>query len=146
MHREIVSIVLCDREGFSASTSVFDIRIVKDELGAQRVLFPVHLAADDGEQRLAVYEHPHAVLLDDLVELAGLVYVVEVIGKTGAALVAYANAYDLGRRSIEECAQSQNGCWGDRQGSFGRSDVRSWSRGLWDGGRSCGELWGCCVG
>ena len=84
--------MLCDSEGFSASTSILDIGIIENKLGAvgewvmsafgprenkaslpQRILLPTHLTANDREQRFAVYEHPHAVLFDDFVEFPGLV-------------------------------------------------------------------------
>ena len=81
--------MLCDSEGLSASTSILDIGIIEDKFGAmsrcvmtrsvpvrvlpQRILFPIHLAANDGEQRFAVYKHPDAVLFDDFVEFPRLV-------------------------------------------------------------------------
>ncbi|KAH9931215.1 uncharacterized protein B0H18DRAFT_990264 [Fomitopsis serialis] len=59
----------------------------------------VHLPSDDGEERLAVDEDAdvHAVLLDHLVELAGLVEVLEVVREPCAALVPHAYLYELGR-------------------------------------------------
>jgi hypothetical protein len=41
----------------------------------ESVLLPVHLAPDDGEEGLGINEDPDTVLLNDLVELAGLVHV-----------------------------------------------------------------------
>jgi hypothetical protein len=39
------------------------------------VFLPIHLAPDDGEEGLGINEDPDTVLLNDLVELAGLVHV-----------------------------------------------------------------------
>lgn len=86
--------MLCDSERLSASTSILDIWIIENKLGAvggrnmstlqgaltktktslpQRILLPIHLAANDGEQRFAVYEYPHTVLFNDFVKFPGLV-------------------------------------------------------------------------
>jgi hypothetical protein len=45
----------------------------------QCILLPIHLTADDGEQRLRVDEHPDPVLFDDLIESARFLHVFKVI-------------------------------------------------------------------
>ena len=77
--------------------------------GPERVLLPVHLAADDGEEGLAVDEDADAVLLDDLVELCGAVDVLERVGEAGAAFVPDADADELGRRAAHEDAEAFDG-------------------------------------
>ncbi len=102
---------LCE-EGLATSAGFFYIWIVEDKFCAEAVLLPVHLAADDAEERLAVDEDFYAVLLDALVEATCLLRldVLEVVGHAGAALVADADADHLGARvGVHECAESKHG-------------------------------------
>src|SRR5262245_60911523 len=67
-----------------------------DAKGApQRVLLPVHLAPDYRKEGFAVDEHADAILLDDLVERARAVDVLEVVRHARAALVPHADADQL---------------------------------------------------
>ena len=75
----------------------------------QRVLHPVHLAPDDGEEGFAVDEDTDAVLLYDLVERAGLIGVVKVVGEARTALVADADADELRGGPGEEGAEAADG-------------------------------------
>jgi hypothetical protein len=72
-----------------------DIWIPEYESLVQLVLHPVHLAANDAEQGLAVDKYLDAVLLHGLVESARLVYVLQVVGQSAAAPVAHANLDEL---------------------------------------------------
>ena len=73
------------------------------------VLNPIHLAPDDAEKRLAVDQHPHAVLFHRFVEAARLVDVFEVICKPAAAPIAYPNLNKLWVWLIEQRTQLVDG-------------------------------------
>ena len=75
----------------------------------QPVLLPVHLAPDDTEQRLAVDQHLHPVLLHHLVEPAGLVDVFEVVAHARAPLVAHADTDELRCGGLGEGAEALDG-------------------------------------
>jgi len=70
--------------------------------GPELILCPVHLAPDDGEESLGVYEDAHAVLFDDFVELAGGLDVVEVVAHASAAFVLDADSDELGMVAFEQ--------------------------------------------
>jgi len=70
---------LCSAERFATPTLLCDVWIPEDELGAQFILQPIHLAPNDAEQGLAINEDLDAVLLNDLVEFTWLVHVFEMI-------------------------------------------------------------------
>ena len=76
----------------------------------QPILLPVHLAPNDGEERLAVDQHLHPVLLHHLVKLARLFDVLEVIRQSCTALVLHAYADHLRRRALEQVAQPLDRC------------------------------------
>lgn len=98
----------CER--LATTTCIFNVWVLEGELCAdgekgkrlgdvdgwrdvpQRVLLPVHLAADDREQCFAVYEHLDAILLYYLVKLPRLVDVLEVVRQPRAALVPHSYA------------------------------------------------------
>lgn len=63
----------------------------------QSIILPVHLAADDAEQRFAFDEYRNAILLHLFIELARLFWrhVFEVITHSSAAFIAHANANQL---------------------------------------------------
>ena len=112
-------------ERLSATTRVLDVGIPECEFRAvckevsrawpdgrdmctnapELVLCPVHLRANNGEQGLGVYEDLDAVLLDNLVEFAGLVDVLEVVGEPRAAPVLHADADQLRVRLREQVLQ-----------------------------------------
>lgn len=56
-----------------------DIGVAENKASAQRILMPVHFTANDAEQGLAVDQNLHTILLDDFVELARLLHVLEVV-------------------------------------------------------------------
>jgi hypothetical protein len=79
-------------------------RTLEHKFGAERVLGPVHLATNDGEEGLGVDENPNIVLDDHLVEGAWLVDILEVIRHARASFVANANADELGFRLLEQAS------------------------------------------
>ena len=58
---------------------------------------PIHFASNDAKQRLAVDQHFHTILLDDLVEHARLVYVFKMVRqpRTATVLDAHSNEFRL---------------------------------------------------
>src|SRR5699024_7872651 len=72
--------------------------VPEDEALVELVLGPVHLAANDAEEGLAVDEHLDAILLDCLVKGARLVHVFEVVRQPAAAAVSHPNLDELGVR------------------------------------------------
>ena len=70
------------RENKGGQSELTDIRVPKHEPLIQLVLHPIHLAADDAEQRLTVDQHLHAVLLHRFVERARLVHILQVVRQT----------------------------------------------------------------
>ena len=75
----------------------------------ETILLPVHLAPDNREEGLAVDQDLDPVLLYYLIKLARLLYVFEVVGKAGTALVPHANADHLGCRALQEVSKALNG-------------------------------------
>ena len=80
-----------------------NVGVAEDESLAQLILVPVHLATDDAKQRLAVDQDLHTVLLHNLVELARLLDVLEVVGKARATTVLDSNSDVLG---LGQCHES----------------------------------------
>ena len=70
----------------------------------QPILLPVHLAANDREERLAVDQDLNSVLLHDLVELPRLVNVLEMVRQPSAALVPHTDTNQLRCRTLEQVA------------------------------------------
>lgn len=54
MRLSIVTFIL-RQERFSTSAALLDIGVVEDELGTERILFPIHLRSNDAEQRFTVH-------------------------------------------------------------------------------------------
>ena len=69
---------------------------------------PVHFAANDRKKSFAVYDNPDAVLLYYFVEFRRLIDVFEVVGQSGAALVADPYADELWGRAAHEDSQAFN--------------------------------------
>lgn len=86
-----------------------DIGVAENESPTQLVFMPVHFTANDTEESLAVDQNFHAVLLDNLVELARFLHVLEVVGKTRAATVLDANPNELWFRLIHQFAKLFSG-------------------------------------
>ena len=93
-----------------------DVRISKDETTAELILDPIHLAADDTEESFTVDEDLDSVLLDHLVECAGLGHVFEMIGKSATTSIAHAHSDELRIRSREELTELSKGTWRERHG------------------------------
>ena len=72
-----------------------DVRVSKDETTAELILDPIHLAADDAEESFTVDENLDSILLDHLVECAGLGHVFEMIGESAATSIAHAHSDEL---------------------------------------------------
>ncbi len=78
------------------------VRVPEEEALVKLVLDPVHLAADDAEEGLAVDQDADAVLLDLLVERARAVDVLEVVGQPATPAVAHADLDQLGLRLVQQ--------------------------------------------
>lgn len=89
-------------KALAATALLLDVGIVEDKLARDLVLLPVHLAPYYTEEGLTIYENLHTVLLNNFIELAGLVDVFEVIGHTRAAFVAHPDPDKLGRRRVQQ--------------------------------------------
>ena len=76
-------------------TSLTDIGVPEVEALVELVLDPVHLGADDAEECLAIDKDLDAVLLDLLVEGAGAVDVLEVVGQAAAPAVPHTDLDQL---------------------------------------------------
>lgn len=79
---------------------------LEDKLGLQRVLLPIHLTANDGEERLGIDDDLDPILLDNLIKPLRLVDVLQVIRHARATLVPHAYPNQFGRRRIEQRADA----------------------------------------
>lgn len=104
----------------AASTLLFNVRIAKDEATAQFVLGPVHLAADDAEERLAVDQDLDPILFHGLVKGPRFVDVFEVVRQTAAAPVLDSNPDELWIWLIQKLAEMVHRCWCQAHGSLPR--------------------------
>lgn len=78
-----------------------NVGIREDESLTERILHPIHLAANDAKQGLAIDQDFNAILLNRFVERARLVNVLEVVGQATAAAVLDTHLYELGIWLIE---------------------------------------------
>lgn len=95
--------------------------IPKNKFLIQLVFCPVHLAADDAEQGLAIDEHLDPVLLDRLVKRTGLVDIFEMVRQAAAAPIPNANFDEFWLGLIQHHAKllHSRGC--EFHGCFSRS-------------------------
>src|SRR6266508_4419729 len=69
------------------------VRVVEDELRGELVGLVVHLGAEQEQHRLGIDEHPHALVLDHLVELLDALGIFHGVGHAGTAAVLDADAH-----------------------------------------------------
>ena len=77
----------CHDEGLATTTLLCNVRISEDKSCTQLVFLPVHFAANDAEEGLAVYQNFDTVLFHDFIELLGFVHIFEMGGAAGTAAI-----------------------------------------------------------
>lgn len=134
--------VCLNHERLAAATFFLDVGVAENESSAQLVLLPVHFAADNTEQSLAVDEDLDAVLLDYLIELSRLLHVLQVIGETRAATVLDTDSNILGLRLCHQLAKLLDGQCGQFHGGLSWPERPTGFRGSLGGGRRSGSRLG----
>lgn len=105
-------------ERLSATALFLDIRIAKLETLVEIILDPVHLAANNTEQRFAVNQNPNSILLNSLVVRPGLVHVFEMVRQPAASAIAHSNLDELRVIVLKKLAQMCDGFVGELDGGL----------------------------
>lgn len=79
-----------------------NIRIPKHKPRAQLILYPIHLAPNDTEQRLTINQHLNAGLLYRFIEASRFIHVLQMIRETGAPPVLHPNPNEFGFGLVEQ--------------------------------------------
>lgn len=67
----------------------------------QCVLFPIHLTADDREERFRIYKDAYTILCYDFVEFARLVNIIKMVRESSTPLVPDPDADELWCGTVE---------------------------------------------
>lgn len=78
-------------ERLSATTLFLYVGILENKSLVQLVFRPVHLATNNAEQGLAIYQHLDSVLLHHLIKGPGLFDIFQVVRETAASTIPYSN-------------------------------------------------------
>lgn len=91
----------------------------------QLILHPIHLAADNAEQRLAVNQDLDAVLFYRLIEFSRFIHVLEMIRQARTTPVLHSHSYELRFRKCEEFVEMVYCGGGERHGCLARAKFGS---------------------
>lgn len=117
--------------------------ILENKSLVQLVFRPVHLAANNAEQGLAIYEHLDSVLLDHLIKCPGLFDIFQVVRETAASTIPYSNFDEFWLGLVQHRSELLYGRWCEFHRRFSRLQLWAWpcsfrllcARGLFRRGR-----------